>query len=197
MYEFILGVGEMPEWFSHRGEGSSLSFHVPMAVAGGDEFQALVVWVVCTVKEYSEREVIYASINAIMKNKKSGFQLFESWKRFAFKAYPTQKYYSWVKHVTLAELPCHFEEELELSVELDVYDDCRLTKENDADNIIVEKCGLHLIAKKAGIVKSDGSHGSVVIQPYHPAAPSTDDERWKSYLIRELPECEISFAGRG
>uniref|UniRef100_A0A6N2MNS9 TIR domain-containing protein n=1 Tax=Salix viminalis TaxID=40686 RepID=A0A6N2MNS9_SALVM len=46
-YDICLAGGEIPEWFSHRGEGSALSFHLPsISVPDGNKLQALLLWVV-------------------------------------------------------------------------------------------------------------------------------------------------------
>uniref|UniRef100_A0A6N2KHY8 Disease resistance protein Roq1-like winged-helix domain-containing protein n=1 Tax=Salix viminalis TaxID=40686 RepID=A0A6N2KHY8_SALVM len=46
-YDIYLIGGEIPEWFSHRGEGSALSFHLPsVSVPDVNKLQALLFWVV-------------------------------------------------------------------------------------------------------------------------------------------------------
>ncbi|KAJ6296881.1 hypothetical protein OIU78_022581 [Salix suchowensis] len=46
-YVICLAGGELPEWFSHRGEGSALSFHLPsVSVPDGNKLQALLFWAV-------------------------------------------------------------------------------------------------------------------------------------------------------
>ncbi|KAI5594457.1 hypothetical protein BDE02_03G074400 [Populus trichocarpa] len=44
--DICLRDSEIPDWFSHRGDGSSISFYVP-----DSEIQGLIVWIVCGASE--------------------------------------------------------------------------------------------------------------------------------------------------
>jgi len=44
--DICLRDSEIPDWFSHRGGGSSISFYVP-----DSEIQGLIVWIVCGASE--------------------------------------------------------------------------------------------------------------------------------------------------
>uniref|UniRef100_A0A3N7GSN4 TIR domain-containing protein n=1 Tax=Populus trichocarpa TaxID=3694 RepID=A0A3N7GSN4_POPTR len=57
---------EMPNWMSYRGEGCSLSFHIPPV------FQGLVVWF-----DKDDHYYFHTDIIIIIRNKSNGIQLFE------------------------------------------------------------------------------------------------------------------------
>nr|TKR91752.1 TMV resistance protein N-like [Populus alba] len=56
----------IPKWFSYGGEGCSLSFDIP------PDFEGLVIWAVCSGGTW------HRELNAIIKNKSNGVQLFEA-----------------------------------------------------------------------------------------------------------------------
>jgi leucine-rich repeat protein SHOC2 len=56
----------MPNWMSYRGEGCSLSFHIPPV------FQGLVVWF-----DKDDHYYFHTDIIIIIINKSNGIQLFE------------------------------------------------------------------------------------------------------------------------
>jgi len=64
--------GEMPNWLSYRGEGCSLSFHIPPV------FQGLVVWFVCPLGKDDHYYSRSDTIIIIIRNKSNGIQLFEN-----------------------------------------------------------------------------------------------------------------------
>jgi hypothetical protein len=94
----------IPNWFSYRGKGSSLSFYAPSV------FQGLVVWVVWQGSSCSS----YPECKAIIKNKSNGFQLFEA---TVYRGCRT----SWFRYLSISEMAmkeyCE-DEELELCVGL-------------------------------------------------------------------------------
>ncbi|KAJ6854498.1 TMV resistance protein N-like [Populus alba x Populus x berolinensis] len=53
-YDICLAGGELPEWFSHHEEGSSLSFH--FSVPDGNKLQGLLLWVVSASTNEATRE---------------------------------------------------------------------------------------------------------------------------------------------
>nr|XP_034909754.1 disease resistance protein RUN1-like isoform X2 [Populus alba] len=64
--------GEMPNWMGYRGEGCSLSFHIPPV------FQGVVVWFVCPLEKDDHYYSRSDTIIIIIRNKRNGIQLFEN-----------------------------------------------------------------------------------------------------------------------
>ena len=64
--------GEMPNWMSYRGEGCSLSFHIPPVCQG------LVVWFVRPLEKDDHYYLRSDTIIIIIRNKSNGIQLFEN-----------------------------------------------------------------------------------------------------------------------
>jgi hypothetical protein len=136
--EIFFPADEIPEWFSHHGDGSSLSFLLP-ALSFGDELLAMIVWVVFAV---DERRFLNLYPSAIIRNKSNGKKLVERSMHIGF----ISSSHSWVSHAPFVVLPCAMEGggELELNVEV----------EEDA---IVEKCGVHLVVKRADLRDGQGT----------------------------------------
>lgn len=134
-YDIVIADGEMPELFSNRGEGSSLSFHVPPG-SDGNKIQALVVWVVCAIDGNISA---YLRGEAVIRNKSKGVQLFKRSIMLFTMSTNSSNQCSWVNHISLAALPPYAMkagEELELSVEV------------KHTSFEVQKCGVHMIVKK-------------------------------------------------
>jgi len=62
---------EMPDWMSYRGEGCSLSFHIPPV------FHGLVLWFVNSPEKEGYDYIITGIIIIIIRNKSNGRILFE------------------------------------------------------------------------------------------------------------------------
>uniref|UniRef100_A0A6N2LX49 Uncharacterized protein n=1 Tax=Salix viminalis TaxID=40686 RepID=A0A6N2LX49_SALVM len=119
-YDIIIAHdGEMPGLFTHRGEGSSLSFHVPPG-SDGTKIQGLVVWVVYTAA-IGGNICAYARGEAVVRNKSTGVELFRRSIMLHTVSTNPSRQCSWVSDMSLAALPpnaMRAGEELELSVEL-------------------------------------------------------------------------------
>nr|XP_034928415.1 LOW QUALITY PROTEIN: disease resistance protein RPV1-like [Populus alba] len=136
----------IPNWFSYRGKGSSLSFHIPPV------FQGLVVGVVCqgSIGSSGTTRLEY---KAIIKNKCNDIQLFEG-------TLYEGGCRSWLRYISISEMAmkeyCE-DEELELFVELlDMLDSLREYTE-------VFECGIHVIVEKPDAFEgSEWDHESEV-----------------------------------
>jgi hypothetical protein len=128
--EIFFPADEIPEWFSYRGDGSSLSFHLP-EFSFGDELVAMIVWVVFGVDEIGFLTLQYPS--AVIKNKSNGIKLVER----SLDVGNISTSHSWVSYAPFVVRPCAMEGggELELKVEV----------EEDA---MVMICGVHLVVKR-------------------------------------------------
>uniref|UniRef100_A0A6N2KWJ0 TIR domain-containing protein n=1 Tax=Salix viminalis TaxID=40686 RepID=A0A6N2KWJ0_SALVM len=140
-YEIFLAGGEIPEWFSHRGEGSALSFHLPsVSVPDGNKLQALLFWVVYATPQTSS--LPYSGVGStIFKNKSNGIELFETM-AFITSDINSSKH-SWIQRVLLAGLEESLQgvEELELNFKVSWF--------TYVGKCWVEKCGVHLIMEKS------------------------------------------------
>nr|TKR78424.1 TMV resistance protein N-like [Populus alba] len=112
----------IPNWFSYRGKGSLLSFHVPPV------FQGLVVGVACQCLIG-----LFGAAKVCIKNKSNGIQLFEAYVRDSVVR-------NWLRYVSTSEMAMEEycgDEGLELCVELDMGEDAE-----------VFECGIHVIVEK-------------------------------------------------
>ncbi|KAG5224309.1 TMV resistance protein [Salix suchowensis] len=182
-YEICLAGDEIPEWFSHRGEGAALSFHMPsVSVPDSNKLQALLFWVVfASTNEATPQPSdlpFDGCCGAILKNKSNGIELFGTM-TFVTSDRNSSKH-SWIQRVSLIKLEESLEgvEELELNVKVSLYNDRKWW---------VEKCGVHLIMEKS---KADSDiHGEKwdhEIDLHALNSSTTDDQRLESSLIREL-----------
>ncbi|XP_034888788.1 TMV resistance protein N [Populus alba] len=127
----------IPNWFSYRGKGSSLSFHIPLV------FRGLVVGVVC------QRLIGLIGITKLcIRNKSNGIQLFEATISDCVGR-------NWLRYISISEMAmkeyCE-DEELQLCVGL-------YTGEDDE----VFECGIHVIVEKTDSFEgSEWDHESEV-----------------------------------
>lgn len=143
-YDIVIADGEMPELFSNRAEGSSLSFHVPPG-SDGNKIQGLVAWVVCAIDGNISA---YLRGEAVIRNKSNGVQLFKRSIMLFTMSTNSSNQCSWVNHISLAALPPNAMkagEELELSVEV------------KHTSFEVQKCEVHMIVKKPEVEYFDDS----------------------------------------
>jgi hypothetical protein len=127
----------IPNWFSYRGKGSSLSFHIPPV------FQGLVVGVVC------QRLIgLICTAKLCIKNKSNGIQLFE-----AYVCDPVvRNLMTYIRTSEMAMEEYCEDEELELCVELYMGEDAE-----------VFECGIHVIVEKTDSFEgSEWDHESEV-----------------------------------
>ena len=131
LHAIILPGSEVPNWFSHKRIGSSISFHV--STHSDSEIQGLLVWVVFAAKKVADK--IYHSPSAIIQNKTRGWTKTCSLKvDFVFKIC--------VDHSTVCCIPFKIYEigvengdEIEVSFKV-------------SNNIEVKKCGIHLLVNE-------------------------------------------------
>ncbi|XP_034903991.1 TMV resistance protein N isoform X2 [Populus alba] len=129
-YGYYIGSfpGNMPNWLSYRGEGCSLSFHIPPV------FQGLVVWV---VSPFDVHSTVNHTIGyqVIIKNKNNGVQLFED-KIIVVCSYPRK----WVRYISTSDMAM---EEYCGDEELELY-----LASRSSDRSKGVQCGIHVIAEE-------------------------------------------------
>ncbi|KAB5512191.1 hypothetical protein DKX38_029219 [Salix brachista] len=183
-YDICLAGGEIPEWFSHRGEGAALSFHLPsVSVPDDNKLQAFLFWVVLASTNEATPQTSSLQLDGIcsatLKNKSDGIELFDTKAVVNFDRNSTK--HSWIqRRVPLSRLEESLQgvEELELNV-----------KVRDALKWWVEKCGVHLIMEKS---KADSDIHGEKWDLHALGSSTTDDQRLESSLIRELPKLKIT-----
>lgn len=178
-YDICLAGGELPEWFSHHGEGSSLSFH--FSVPDGNKLQGLLLWVVSDSTNEATLETSLLQFDmcvATFKNKSNGIELFETMAAVTFGRTITKQ--SWIQRIPLIGLEESLQgvEELEVNVKISLY---------GVRKCWVEKCGVHLIMEKN---KADSD------QEIDIHALGSDDQRLESSLIRELQKWKITSGSK-
>ncbi|KAI5554976.1 hypothetical protein BDE02_19G050000 [Populus trichocarpa] len=178
--------GEMPKWLSYRGEGCSLSFHIPPV------FQGLVVWVVCPL----QKSVHYYNKNThiiTIRNKSNGIQLFEYKRRVATGGL--------IRYISISEMAMEDycgDDELELYI----YSEPR----GDAARIIKE-CGVHVIAKKSDSFEESEVGRNIVMSsppPYHllphphcGSITASTPKQWSDYLFAKLQKHDLNLMLHG
>ena len=163
---------KFPNGLIYHGHGCSLSFHVPPV------FQGLIFWALSTRIVFSR----IPRINAIIRKKSNGIQLFE-----ATQAVGHYSPLSWVRYISSSEMAMEghcAHEELELYVNL------------GSEDINVKQCGIQVIVDLdlfEGIESEVGRdrvpyhllpHASYHLLP-HPLYGSigfSTMEQWKDYL---------------
>ncbi|XP_034896725.1 TMV resistance protein N-like [Populus alba] len=129
-YGYFIGYfpGNMPNWLSYRGEGCSLSFHIPPV------FQGLVVWVVSPFEVGSSGNDAI-DYKVIIKNKNNGVQLFED-KLTVVCSNPRK----WVRYISISDMAM---EEYCGDEELELY-----LGSQSIDGSKVVQCGIHVIVEE-------------------------------------------------
>ncbi|XP_034918640.1 disease resistance protein Roq1 [Populus alba] len=191
MCEISFSASEIPEWFSFRGEGSSLSFHLPSVLGSdGNQLQGLLIGVVFA----TSLEGSFAPCRTLLRNKSNGKVMFE--RSSSIKFDPSSTRNSWILSLPLiGGYRCAVKgvEELELNVEI--------------SSSGVEQCGVHLITKNnavSNIGKLDRDIYSlartdtkIVPSYHHQAVASSSPNEWlESCLTRELQRWKIYSAIR-
>ncbi|KAL9381685.1 hypothetical protein Peur_024720 [Populus x canadensis] len=182
--------GEMPNWMSYRGEGCSLSFHIPLV------FQGLVLWFVCPHFR------IYNRIIIIIRNKRNGIQLFED-KRTA----GTEEIYigGWIRYISRSEMAMEDycgDDELELHISAEptrhaVYNGLQVKP------IHVKECGVHVIAEKLDSFEESAVGKDTVMplpplyhllpHPHYGSITASTSKQWSNYLFAKLHKYSLQI----
>jgi leucine-rich repeat protein SHOC2 len=173
---------------SYRGEGCSLSFHIPPV------FHGLVLWFVCSL----EKEDYYyfnTHIIIIIRNKSNGIQLFKH------KRTPgTANLYTegWIRYINRSEMAM---EDYCGDDELELYISSEPTKHAERNGysfypVHIKECGVHVIAGKSDSVEELAVERNAVMPlppPYHLLSHShcgsitaSTPKQWSDYLFAKL-----------
>ncbi|XP_061944126.1 disease resistance protein RPV1-like [Populus nigra] len=181
--------GEMPKWLSYRGEGCSLSFHIPPV------FHGLVLWFDKDSHYYLNTDIII-----IIRNKSNGIQLFED-KR-------TQRILhlyigGWIRYISRSEMAMEDycgDDELELYISYTLYDYAFRP-------VYVEECGVHVIAGKLDSFE-ESAVGTDTVMPSPPlyhllphphcgSITASTPKQWSDYLFAKLQEHRLNLILKG
>jgi len=193
--------GEMPDWMSYRGEGCSLSFHIPPV------FQGLVVWFVCPNQHYPfETRIII-----IIRNKSNGIQLVKETHGAVAGG--------WIRYKSRSEMAMEdycADDELELYISSEPTeceddecedDECEDDECEDDELHIIKECGVHVIAGKLdSFEESAGGRDTVM-----PSSPSyhllphphcgsiiaSTPLQWSDYLFVKLHKYSFNLRFHG
>ncbi|KAJ6349179.1 hypothetical protein OIU77_006713 [Salix suchowensis] len=191
-YEISLAGGEIPEWFSHRGEGDALSFHLP-SVPDGNKVEALLVWVVfastneaTALTPFLQRDMC----SATLKNKSNGAPLKDKYGHNFFDKKAVLNFgrnstkLSWIKRMSKLYTKESLQgvEEVELNVKVGGLSDVR--------KCWVEKCGVHLIMEKDKADSDSYSDLDLDIQNLTGIASNPDDQRMQTTFDVNLAVCK-------
>jgi leucine-rich repeat protein SHOC2 len=174
----------MPNWLSYRGEGCSLSFHLPPL------FRGLVVWVFCTLEEDVHNYYFVNSHIIIIKNKSNGRILFQDERSVQADV--------WVRYVSIIEMGLvdyYVDDELELYI----------YSERTGDVLPhVKECGVHVIAKKSdSFEESEVGRDTMMPSPppYHllphphcGSITASTPLQWSDYLFSKLQKHNLSLS---
>jgi leucine-rich repeat protein SHOC2 len=175
--------GEMPNWLSYKGEGCSLSFHIPPV------FQGLVLWFDKDSHYYFDTDIII-----IIRNKSNGIQLFKD-KQIAGR---------WIRYISRSEMAMEDycgDDELELYIS-SVPTGYAGRNGHSFEPVHVKECGVHVIAGKSdSCEESEVKRDAVMPSPLpyhllpHPHCGSiraSTPEQWSDYLFAKLREHTLS-----
>jgi len=173
--------GEMPKWMSYRGEGCSLSFHIPPV------FQGLVLWFAYSL----EKEDYYyfnTHIIIIIRNKSNGIQLLEDIR--------TPGIGGWIRYISRSEMAM---EDYCGDDELELYISSVPTKHYNSlyDKLhIIKECGVHVVAGKSDSFEELEVGRDTVMPsppPYHllshphcGSITASTPKQWSDYLFTKL-----------
>jgi leucine-rich repeat protein SHOC2 len=181
----------MPNWLSYRGEGCSLSFHIPPV------FQGLVLWFVCPLGKddhyYFNTDIIF-----IISNKSNGIQLFKDNRSAGTEG--------WIRYLSRSEMAMEDycgDDELELYIYSEPtkhycgYDELHIIKE----------CGVHVIAGKLdSFEESEVERDAMMLSPplYHllphphcGSITASTPKQWSDFLFAKLQEHSIGLTRYG
>jgi len=140
--------GEMPNWMSYRGEGCSLSFHIPPVFLG---------FVLFAVHRLENTAIII-----IIRNKSNGIQLFIG-------NGSSGRTGGWIRYISRSEMAM---EDYCGDDELELYISSVPTKHycGDDELHIIKECGVHVIAGKLDSFEESAVGRDTVMPsppPYH------------------------------
>jgi len=178
---FIYGIrGEMPNWMSYRGEGCSLSFHIPPV------FHGLVLWAVHPL-EKDARYYFSTDIIIIIRNKSNGIQLFKR-KRALHSM-------GWIRYMSRSEMAMEdycADDELELYI-----------SSEPREYAVRRELGVHVIAEKSdSFEESEVGRNTVMLSPpsYHllphphcGSITTSTPKQWSDYLFAKLHKYNLSL----
>jgi len=165
--------GEMPNWMSYRGEGCSLSFHIPPVFLG------LVLWVVHRLEN--------TAIIIIIRNKSNGIQLFIG--------YGSSGTEGWLRYISRSEMAM---EDYCGDDELELYIYSVPTKHycGDDELHVIKECGVHVIAGKLDSFEESAVGRDTMMPsppPYHllshphcGSVTASTPKQWSDYLFAKL-----------
>jgi len=177
---------EMPKWLSYRGEGCSLSFHMPPL------FHGLVVWVDKDDKDTYDKVII--------RNNSNGRLLFKCW-RWNF--HPKTGCIRYIRRSKMAMKDYCADDELELNISSKptLY---ALLNGHSFEPIknVVKECGVHVIAGKSdSFEESEVGRDTVMPSPplYHllprphcGSITASTPKQWSDFLFAKLQGHNLS-----
>eukprot|EP00258_Populus_trichocarpa_P031688 XP_024447707.1 TMV resistance protein N isoform X2 [Populus trichocarpa] len=173
---------EMPDWMSYRGEGCSLSFHIPPV------FHGLVLWL-----EKGTHMYTYTNIIIIIRNKSNGRILFKD-KRAQIGIHIFMQ--GWLRYISRSEMAmedyCGDELELYISSEPTDY----ALRKGKSLKPSVKECGVHVIAGKSDSLKKSAVERDTVMlspplyhllpHPHRGSITTSTPKQWCDFLLAEL-----------
>ena len=165
--------GKMPNWMSYRGEGCSLSFHIPPV------FQGLVLWF-----DKDSHCHFHIDIIIIIRNKSNGIQL--------FKGNGSPGTEGWIRYISRSEMAmedyCGDDE-----FELHIYSQL---KDHSCQPVDIKECGVHVIAGKSESFEESAVGRDAVMpspplyhllpHPHCGSITASTPKQWSDYLSAKL-----------
>jgi leucine-rich repeat protein SHOC2 len=168
----------MPNWLSYRGEGCSLSFHIPPV------FQGLVLWF--------DKDDKDTSVKIIIRNNSNGIRLFKC----------TQWYYPpktrFIRYISRSEMAmedyCGDDE-----FELHIYSQL---KDHSCQPVDIKECGVHVIAGKLDSFEESAVRTDTVMpsplyhllpHPHGVSITASTPKQWIDFLFAKLQNHNLSL----
>jgi len=178
--------GQMPNWMSYRGEGRSLSFHIPPV------FQGLVVWV--------DKD---AHIIIIIRNNRNGNLLFQC---TTWYYHPKTGSIRYIRRSEMAMEDYCADDELELYISSmpSLY---ALRNGHSFEPAPIKECGVHVIAGKSDSFEELAVVRDTVMpspplyhllpHPHCGSITVSTPKQWSDFLFAKLQEYNLSLSFHG
>jgi len=180
---------EMPDWMSYRGEGCSLSFHIPPV------FHGLVLWLEKSTHMYTHTNIII-----IIRNKSNGRILFKD-KRAQIGLHIFME--GWLRYISRSEMA--MEDDCGDELELYIYSEPTeyALRMGHAWKRWVKECGVHVIAGKSDSFEESAVERDTVMpspplyhllpHPHRGSITASTPKQWCDFLLAELQNYNIGL----
>jgi len=165
--------GQMPNWMSYRGEGCSLSFHIPPV------FHGLVLWVDMDDKD--------TDVIIMIRNNSNGIRLFQC-RQFVY--HPKS---GCIRYITRSQMAM---EDYCADDEFELY----ISSMPSLEPAPIKECGVHVIEELAVVrdaVMPSPPLYHLLPHPHCGSITASTSKQWIDFLFAKLQEYNLSLSFHG